>query len=231
LRGSKDYLGEDYARRARSLYEKYHPIEINQNIPLKKRKKAMEEWWRAHFKLLIESGLNKKHLARLVKSPMIKFRKGAFEFFDTLYFNKIPLVIMSASGLGGDTIAAVLKKAGKLYPNVHIVSNSFSWNKKGRAISIKKPIIHTLNKDEAVLKDFPFYEKIKNRKNVLLLGDNLEDIEMITGFNYRRLIKIGFLNKNVRENSKQYEKFFDVLILSDSSMECVNFLLKEIIKS
>jgi len=230
LRSSGDYLGDDYAAKAQALYEKYHPIEINLDTPLKERKKSMEEWWRTHFKLLIESGLNKKHLVTVVKSPMIKFREGALKFFDTLYRNEIPLVIMSASGLGGDAIAAVLKKAGKLYSNIHIVSNSFSWNKGGRAVAVKEPIIHTLNKDETILKDFSFYEKIENRKNVLLLGDNLEDMGMIEGFNYKHLIKVGFLNENIEENLEHYKKFFDVLILNDSSMKYANLLLKEITK-
>jgi len=229
LRSSGKYLGKDYAERANALYEKYHPIEINLKLPFQKRKKAMEEWWRTHFELLIKSGLNKKHLKEVAKSPKIKFRKGALEFFDILYKYKIPLVIMSSSGLGGDVILEVLKERKKLYSNIYIVSNAFIWDKRGQAIKVKEPIIHTLNKDEAILKHFSFYPKIKNRKNILLLGDSLEDIKMIEGFKYDNLIKIGFLNESIRENLEEYKKTFDILILNDSSMNYVNLLLKEII--
>lgn len=229
LRSSGRYLGKDYAQAADTLYKKYHPFEINSKLSIEEKKKAMEEWWRAHFELLIKSDLNKKHLEKVAKSPKIKFRKGAREFFDFSYNHQIPLVIISSSGLGGDIISAVLKKAEKLYPNIYIISNSFIWNKNGRAIRVKEPIIHTLNKDETVLKNFSFYPKIKNRRNVLLLGDNLEDIKMIEGFDYNYLIKIGFLNENIKENLEQYKKAYDILILNDSSMEHVNFLLKEII--
>ncbi len=225
LRSSGKYLGKYYAEKANALYEKYHPIEINLKLPFQKRKKAMEEWWRTHFRLLIKSGLNKKHLEEIAKSPKIKFRKGTLEFFDFLYSYKIPLVIMSSSGLGGDVILEVLKEREKLYSNIYIVSNAFIWNKKGQAIKIKEPIIHTLNKDETILKHFSFYPKIKNRKNVLLLGDNLEDILMIKGFDYSHLIKIGFLNENIKENLGEYKKSFDILILNDFSMDYVKSLI------
>ena len=177
----------------------------------------------------MKSGLNKKHLEKLAKSPKIKFKKGASELFDFLWVHKIPLIIMSSSGLGGDIILMVLKKIGKLYPNVYIISNSFIWDKNGNTIEVRKPIIHTFNKDETILKDFSFYPMIKDRKNVLLLGDSLGDIGMIEGFNFDHLIKVGFLNENIKGNLEQYKKAYDILILNDSSMDYVNLLLKEII--
>jgi hypothetical protein len=39
------------------------------------------------------------------------------------------------------------------------------------AIAAREPIIHSFNKDETVVKNFPIYEEIKDRKNILLLGD------------------------------------------------------------
>jgi cytosolic 5'-nucleotidase 3 len=55
----ENYLTPDYPAKANALYEKYHAIEINPNIPKQEKKEKMEEWWRLHFKLLIESGLKK----------------------------------------------------------------------------------------------------------------------------------------------------------------------------
>src|SRR3989344_7124306 len=52
-----NYLTPDYAERAQALYRKYHPIEIDPDIPLLDKKKTMEEWWLTHFDLLIESKL------------------------------------------------------------------------------------------------------------------------------------------------------------------------------
>jgi len=229
LRSKEEYLGKDYAEKAQSLYRKYHPIEIDPEISIEKKKEIMGKWWETHFELLIKSGLGEKHIEEVAESTKIKFRKGALDFFDFLNDNKIPLIIMSSSGLGGDVISMALKRIGKLYPNTYIISNSFIWDKKGNAIGVKKPIIHVFNKDETILKNFSFYPEVETRKNVLLLGDSLGDIGMIKGFDYNSLIKIGFLNENIKESLEEYKKNYDVLILNDSSMDYINFLLKQII--
>jgi len=120
-----NYLTPDYAEKANALYAKYHPIEIDPKIPLEEKKRAMEEWWTTHFDLLIKSGLNKKDLEKVVESEKVRFRDGFEEFADFLWRHKIPLVIMSSSGLGGDAISMYLEGTGKLYDNVYIISNSF----------------------------------------------------------------------------------------------------------
>jgi len=225
-----NYLTPDYPQKAYELYDKYHPIEIDLNIPLEEKKKKMVEWWTAHFNLLIDSGLNKRDLKRVTESGKIKLRKGAEEFIDLLKKHNIPLVIMSSSGLGEEVISMFFKKEGKLYDNIHIVSNKYQWDKQGKAIRVEEPIIHVLNKDETAIQNFPVFDKIKNKKNVLLLGDSLGDIGMIKGFNYDNLIKVGFLNENIEESLEIYKQNYDILILYDSPMDYVNELLKEIIK-
>ena len=222
-------INSDYERKAHELFDKYHPIELDLKIPLEEKKKAMQEWWTTHFNLLLQMGLNKKDIHEVIEKKKIQFREGCLDFIDCLHDKNIPLVILSSSGLG-DAISILLKKEKRLYPNVHIITNLFEWDKKGNAIKIKKPIIHIMNKDETSVKNYPFYDKIKNRKNVLLLGDSLGDIGMIKGFDYNNLIKIGFLNEKVNEHLEIYKKNFDVVILNDSSMDYVNGLLKEIIR-
>src|SRR3989344_2734026 len=222
-------INSDYERKAYELFDKYHPIELDLKIPLEEKKKAMQEWWTTHFNLLLQMGLNKKDIHEVIEKKKIQFREGCLDFIDRLHDKNIPLVILSSSGLG-DAISILLKNEKRLYPNVHIITNLFEWDKKGNAIEIKKPIIHIMNKDETSVKNYPFYDKIKNRKNVLLLGDSLGDIGMIKGFDYNNLIKIGFLNDKVNEHLEIYKKNFDVVILNDSSMDYVNGLLKEIIR-
>ncbi|MBS3143544.1 hypothetical protein J4446_01550 [Candidatus Woesearchaeota archaeon] len=217
-----------YEKKSHELFNKYHPIEVDLKFPLKEKKKEMHEWWTTHFELLIKSGLNKKDLERVVESNKIQFREGCLEFFDFLHSKSIPLIIFSSSGLG-DAIPMILKKNRRLYENIHIITNFFEWNKKGNAIKVKEPIIHVMNKDETSVKNYPFFDEIKNRKNVLLLGDSLGDIGMINGFDYANLIKIGFLNEKIDEHLEIYKKNFDVIITDDNSMNYVNKLLKEII--
>jgi len=223
-------LTSDYVRKARALYNKYHPIEVDLKIPLKEKKKAMREWWTTHFDLLVKSGLNKKDLTAVADSEKIRFREGFSDFADFLRDKKIPLFIMSASGLGADIISIYLKKSGKLYDNIYIISNSFSWDENGKAIGVKEPIIHGMNKDETAIQDFPAFEAIENRKNVLLIGDRLSDVGMVKGFDYDNLIKIGFLNENIEENLEYYKQNYDVVILNDSPLDYINGLLGEIVK-
>lgn len=223
-----NYLTHDYAEKAHTLYDKYHPIEIDLNISLEEKKKEMREWWIAHFDLLINSGLNKEDLEKIIKLGRVRLREGASDFIDFLHVLNIPLVIMSSSGLGGDIIAMYLVKEDRLYENIHIISNSYEWDENGNAVGYKKPIIHVMNKDETAIQDFPVFDVIKNRRNVILLGDSLGDIGMIEGFDYDNLIKIGFLNENIEENLEQYKRIYDILILNDFSMDYANGLLREI---
>lgn len=223
-----NYLTPDYVGKAQALYDKYHPIEIDPKVSLGKKKKAMHEWWMTHFDLLIKSGLNKQDLEKIIESGKVKFREGALDFIEFLHTHNIPLVIMSSSGLGGDVIVMYFEKESKLYDNIYVVSNSYDWDEKGNAIGCKKPIIHAMNKDETMIQDFPVFKVIKNRKNVLLLGDSLGDIGMVKGFDYDNLIKIGFLNENIEENLEGYRDNYDVIIINDFSMNYVNELLREI---
>lgn len=225
---NENYLSEEYSEKAKALANKYHPIEIDTKIPLNEKKKDMKEWWEKHFELLINSGLNKKNLERIINEGKVEFREGAEEFLDLLHEKNIPLVIISSSGVG-DLIPMYLEKHGKLYNNVHIIANLYKWDNKGKAIGTQNSIIHVFNKDETSVKNYPLvYKEIKNRKNVLLLGDSLGDLGMIKGFNYEYLLKIGFLNEQIEESLEEYKKNFDVIITHDSNMEFVNRFIKQL---
>ncbi|MBU2638581.1 MAG: haloacid dehalogenase-like hydrolase [Nanoarchaeota archaeon] len=225
---SGNYLTHDYPAKAHALFEKYHPIEIDPKISRQDKIKQMEEWWTSHANLLAESGLTRGIMKKVAKECPLYFRDGALEMIDFLHKNNIPLVIMSAGP--GDMIADYLQKEGKLYNNVHIIAYHYEFGKDGKVTGIKQPIIHSMNKHETVVKNFPVFENIKDRKNVILLGDNLEDVGMAEGFDYNALIKIGFLNENKDELLPYYKERYDAVLTGDSSMGFVNGLLKEIMK-
>lgn len=225
---NENYLSEEYSEKAKALANHYHPIEMDSKITLEEKKKYMKEWWEKHFELLIKSKLNKKNLERVVDEDKVEFREGAEEFLDLLHEKNIPLIIMSSSGIG-DIIPMYLEKHGKLYDNVHVITNLFKWDKNGNAIGIKNSVIHVFNKDETSVKDHPkIYNHIRERKNVLLLGDSLGDLGMITGFKYGNILKIGFLNEDVEKDLKEYKKNFDIVITNDSKMDYVNEIIRKI---
>jgi 5'-nucleotidase len=53
---------------------------------------------------------------------------------------------------------------------------------------------------------------------------------MSEGLEHENIIKIGFLNENIKESLSEYKKNFDVIILDDGPMDFVNDLLKNILE-
>ncbi len=100
----QNYLTPDYSEKAQALADEYYPIEIDPLVPTEEKKNAMAAWWQKHFQLLIESGLNKKDVEKAMKSSGVKLREGVEEFLKSLEQAQVPLVIMSASGLGTESI-------------------------------------------------------------------------------------------------------------------------------
>ncbi len=223
-----NYLTPDYSEKSKKLHEKYYALEVDPSLLKGEKEKAMDEWWRGQFKLLIDSKLNRKDVEAVVKSGKVKLRDGIKEFLDTLEKNNIPLIIMSSSGLGGEAIYDFLKFEGKLSNNIHIISNEFIWDSNGFAVSIKEPIIHSMNKAEVSLQKFPeVIRLVKERDNILLLGNSPDDATMAEGSGYVNLLKIGFLNNQVQENLPAYRNLYDVVITNDGSLNYINSLLAE----
>jgi len=228
LRSDSKYLGQEYKKKAHELFDFYRPIEIDTKISLDEKKKKMHEWWMKHFELIAQVGFTKKLIREVIDEKPLTFRKNSLKFLNLLNKNNIPIVFMSAAP--GDMLNEYLKQNNLLLSDVYVISNLYDWDKNGKAIKIREPIIHSFNKDETSIQGFPVYEKIKNRKNVILLGDEIGDVGMIKGFNYKTLIKIGFLNENVEENLDLYKRNFDIVLTNDADMTYVNKLLKEMIR-
>jgi 5'-nucleotidase len=221
------YLAADYADRANALYAEYHPIEISEELSMEVKIKKMKEWWSKHLSLFIECGMNHDVIRDIIQKNKIHLRGGAKEFFDFLAQHHIPIVIFSA-GIG-NMIEEELHYRGLLHHNAHIISNFFEYDSHGKAKGYKSSIIHVFNKNEGQIKNSPYYEQIKHRKNVILLGDGIGDVGMLEGLSHETVLKIGFLNENIEKLKPQFQKEFDIVILGDGSLEPVNNLLKELL--
>jgi 5'-nucleotidase len=221
------YLTPDYPEKAFALMDKYRPIEFDPKVPLEEKKKKMAEWWTLHFDLMVKSGMNKEVIRDIVKKRVFKMREGAEEFLNALKKNNIPILIFSA-GLG-DIIKEYLESGKLLTENLHLVSNFFVFDENGKATGYLTPFIHSQNKNEVPIKDAPYYNAIKHRKNVLLLGDTLEDLRMSEGLEHDCIINIGFLNEETKKNLEEFKEAFDIVILNDGSMNYVNKLVNEIL--
>ena len=67
-------------------------------------------------------------------------------------------------------------------------------------------------------------ETIGNRKNIIVIGDVIDDTNMINNVDYENLICIGFLNspRKLEEEVKAYLEKYDVVIVNDGSFEVPN---------
>jgi 5'-nucleotidase len=223
---SEWYLWEEYSKKAHELFDYYHAIEIDPNISIEKKKEEMENWRTKHIKLLIESNLNKTDIEKVVESWSIQFRDWVLDMFDFLKKNNIPLIIMSASWLWTDSIRMYFEKQNVLTDNVHIISNEFIWNQNWKAVWHVDKIIHSFNKWETVLEDFPeIYDKIKDRKNVVLLWDSLWDPSMVEWFDFKNLLKVWFLNEKLDELLDTYKQNYDLVLSWDSDIHYLNDLI------
>lgn len=184
----------------------------------------MEDWWRGYFELLIQSGLNKKDVKKAVEHQLMKEREGMELFLKKLAKENIPLIIVSASGLGEEAIGKFLEKRGWLFDNVKIVSNGFVWDESGRAIGIKEQIVHSANKNGTALKDLP---ELSGKENFLVLGDGADDLAVTEGLSCKEVLSVLFFNK-VKNNLEAYRSAADVVISGDGTLSYVNEVLEKI---
>lgn len=222
-----NYLSPEYPAKAYGLFDKYHPFEIDPELSMDERKEKMVEWWMTHVKVMGDEGMSRAIVDKIVREQPLNSREGLSTFLDTLHAAHIPLLILSASVT--DLVEGFLKK-DKLWNNtIHVISNKYKFDASGKVVGYEGMIVHSLNKGEIILKDTPYFAQMLHRKNVILLGDSLDDVDMVAGMNYDTVLKIGFLNDNAEKNLERFKQVYDVLILNDGNVNFVNQLLREII--
>ena len=218
-------MDEDYIQRAKAAYDFYRPIEIDETLSVEYRSQKMGEWWELMFSLLIEKKLSKELMRIAMGKSQAWLRDGVDKFLVTLHELNIPLLIFSGNALGRHSIEFFLEQGGYPAENVHIISNEFIWDSQGVAVDYQRPVVHVFNKDFSLVKNELFFEQIKNRPNVIALGDHLRDLDMIKNGDFHKTHSIGFLNENVDELRPIYSQKFNQLVEGDGSFDLVNQIL------
>jgi len=221
-----DYVTQEENR----LYAKYRPQEENPNINIKEKKWILENWWIETFELLIKNWLNKEHIIQTIESWRLIFRDWIDKFLKITQYNKIPIIIISATAFWTYSLDEYFKKYSNNYENISFIWNTLNWWKKGEFISYNKPIIHSFNKDETIISNFPeIYSKIKERKNIILIWDSLWDHYMSDWFEYDNILKIWYLNEKEAELMDSYLERYDIIITWDSDLNFINDFLNNIL--
>lgn len=220
-------LGSEFQVKSKELFKLYYPIEVS-DMPKEEKYRHMVDWWTQAHDAILAHNLYRHDLDEMVKSPEIRIRDRASDLFELAETYDVPFHIFSA-GLY-DVIHAFLIERGLCKYHVHVVSNMMVFDESGKAVAFQGEVIHSLNKSAEVLKASPHYSLIENRRNVLLLGDNLTDIHMSDGLEIDTQISVGFLSDRVEERKKEFLETFDIVILGDLDLSTVVQLLKTILE-
>ncbi|ETW05434.1 HAD hydrolase, family IE [Aphanomyces invadans] len=214
------FLGPEFQAKANALFQQFYPIEISPLLTHDEKEPHMIEWWERSHKIMVEYGLHAHHIQDAVADADITFRAGFRPLFASLATANVPTLIFSA-GLA-DVIQAVMNKTwGDAFwtPNVHVISNVMEFEPTtGRLVGFQEKLIHCHNKNTAVVRDTPFWDECHSRRNVVLLGDSIGDVNMTEGLDGKEVLRIGFLNTHIEERMAEYLSLYDVVIVNDGTL-------------
>ena len=155
--------------------------------------------------LFKELGMKRDDFGRMVLESKLLFRFGLGEFLQNCKKMDLPLFVVSA-GIGEIIEAsfyAILhngeidKHGGDelrefYHNNVKILSNTFIYD-ENIGIDYCRPLVHILNKQTFIYDGENAKERLF-KKNVIIMGDILEDVKMVRTSMHEVQLKIGFMN-------------------------------------
>jgi HAD superfamily hydrolase (TIGR01544 family) len=209
------YLGDAYRDEMARLYVKYRGVELATDISEADKLRSMDAWWMAAFELLRGFGLTREMILDVGAREMMVLREQVDVFFRLLDQMQVPLHIVSA-GLG-DVITAFLDARALHFVHLDVIANWMRFGEKGEVVGFSEPVIHSANKTQLVDR-----ERLGDRVCVLLLGDTLEDAEMVKDFEGGTVIRVGFLNGDTEPMYDAFANVFDVVVGTDGRFDCVN---------
>ena len=224
------------------LRKKYLPYETDVSLDLNERISMIKEWFIKALYLYMECKFSYNDLEIMIEEGLNKKNKFSFKDYFIEYFEKLiqlgfPIIIMS----GGikEIIDILLKKFIKNYEELKnnnkiiILANYFYFNKESGIVEDfdLENLIFTFNKSISV-KNL-INSKFKNIQYIILLGDHLNDIDMVKDINITKenILSIGFINtkSTISDEEKAnlislYKKVYDVNILNDSYRDIIKLL-------
>lgn len=204
----ENFISEEYVAEAKQLFAHYHPIETDPHLDKETKSKAMQEWWQEHLELLTKWGLTIDDISKLVQSKFLKFRPGAKTFLSMLNDRGVRVILLSSGIPGYDGIKGVLEREGCNFTNVEIIANKLIWDEAGKAKGYVEPIIHSVNKTD-------FLTSGELAKNILLVGDNLHDADMVMDSPDRVVYRVGIYENKDETNLEHYKKVFDMVMVNE----------------
>ncbi|ODN05144.1 7-methylguanosine phosphate-specific 5'-nucleotidase [Orchesella cincta] len=226
---------EDVKVRGAELFKQYHPIEIDSSISAEEKALKMVEWYeRKHDNYVTSSRkLKSTDITEMVKEAHLDLRDGSDKVLGKLHSANIPTLVFSAGS--GNVVEGVLKLRNVFHSNTKVISNFMEFDENTKElVRFRKPVVHPGNKNEAALHgdNGQYFDKLKCRNNVILLGDTIGDTTMAKGVsNPNAILKIGYLNFNFDQQLESFKDAFDIVLVDDQTVHFVDALLDIVLKS
>jgi len=228
LETSAEILPPATMEKLKALKDHYYPIETDPNMTIKEKIPLMTEWWEGNHSIMVKSGISLDDIKKAVLSSNAMMRDGHREFFKDLNDKNVPLLIFSA-GLG-DVLKEIIVQRSSYYPNMEVVANFMKFDNQGVISGFEGNLIHTFNKAEGARENADYFDKTSSRKNVILLGDSLGDLQMADGMkNVDTCLKIGFLNAKVDEWLEEYKAKWDIVLVEDMTLDVAQTIVSSIL--
>lgn len=205
----REYLSQDAQTEYQRLFEKYRALELSGNMT----PQNAVDWWSSILNLFVEHriDLNAVETTFLERASI---RPGTAELFKLFTECNIPSVILSA---GIREVIDIWCRKYDIRPSL-VVSTHLTIDDHGLISGWQEnTLVHALNKSEATHPEL--LEIRKNRPNVLIVGDSLDDASMAVG--EQSVVRVRILDPRgdelatEKEERNTFERF-DALIQTGS---------------
>lgn len=231
-RALEDILPEALQKEIDGLNKKFMKIEFDPDLTKVEKQPHMVEWWSTTHTRMIEACITNAQLDEAVKNSGIILRDGEDTFFAKLKAQNVPILLFSAGITQIVEVAMRCKSKAGLTDNMAVISNKMIFHENGKLIDFSEPLIHTFSKTAASIGE-EWTKKLQLRENVILMGDSHGDPDMVKDCDLKtgKCLRIGFLNRNPETNREKYSDLYDIVLVSDETMNIPNKLLDILFQS
>ncbi len=111
-----------------------------------------------------------------------------------------------------------LKDTNCYFDNIYIISNFIEFDEEGKVKKFdNSKIVHSLNKTMEKKINKKILDTIKDKTYKVLIGDLIEDQNMVEPSKWDTTLKIGILEFEEETNLKKYQEAFDIVLTKEDA--------------
>lgn len=163
---------------------------------------------------------------------MVVVSGGIKDVIDSVFFEILSTMEANKTGeqLEYEELSALYK--------LSVISNTFKYENRPNpvsnriertAIDYDDRLLHSMNKNEFVNEISEEQLRPVLRKNVIVMGDIVEDIDMVDPSKHDQVLKVGFLNSKKNEHLlDHYMENFDLVVTRDGPLNPANLIMSAV---